>query len=479
VPSHKEITQMFMALGKVNTPNIETLSRENPLQFSPKQQVAINCGEILSFTAWTYERFNGTEVLRIDAATTVHTVFNLEQIQEWVLVQNGRSPFATIRVQHVNGESLQLLVTHSLLVSELTEFQLQETLQSLTYVWEQCAQKLDDMDPIDLAEDESDDGDDSDDELIRTIEQFRKENDANDIFGRQGEGTLISVDKDISVESVLQELEALIGLEPVKNMVKQLTAQQRIAQQRAAHGLRAVVPSPHLVFMGNPGTGKTTVARLIGKLYKALGLLSEGQVVEADRSSLVAGYIGQTAIKTRDMCKRAIGGVLFIDEAYSLSVDGRDFGAESIEALLTFMEAHRGNFVVVVAGYPDRMLDFLNSNPGLKSRFDLTLDFPDYSSSELVRIFENLMEDNQYQLTTNARIKVENLINSWPRDHSFGNGREVRRLFNNVVGNHAALLGEKSSVTSAALQTVTSAAIPEVTPLINGAETTYRMPGYL
>jgi AAA+ superfamily predicted ATPase len=478
VPSHKEITQMFMALGKVNTPNIETLSRHNPLQFSPRQQVAINCSEILRFTAWPYERFNGTQVLRINAATTVHTVFNFEQIQEWVLEQNGRNPFATIRVQHVAGESLQLMVTHSLLVSELTEFQLKETLQSLTYVWEQCAQKLDDMDPVDLAEDESAD-DDSDEELIRTIEQFRKENDANDIFGREGEGTLISVDNDITVESVLQELEALVGLEPVKNMVRQLTAQQRIAQQRAAHGLRAVVPSPHLVFMGNPGTGKTTVARLIGKLYKALGLLSEGQVIEADRSSLVAGYIGQTAIKTRDMCKRAIGGVLFIDEAYSLCVDGRDFGAESIEALLTFMEAHRGDFVVVVAGYPDRMLEFLNSNPGLKSRFDLTLDFPDYSSPELVTIFENLVEENEYLLTTNARSKVEKLISSWPRNYSFGNGREVRRLFNNVVGNHAAMLSQKSTVSSVALQTVTSAAIPEVSQSANGTVGTYQLPGYL
>jgi hypothetical protein len=179
------------------------------------------------------------------------------------------------------------------------------------------------------------------------------------------------------------------------------------------------------------------------------------------------------------MCKRAIGGVLFIDEAYSLCVDGRDFGAESIEALLTFMEAHRGDFVVVVAGYPDRMLEFLNSNPGLKSRFDLTLDFPDYSSPELVTIFENLVEENEYLLTTNARGKVEKLISSWPRNYSFGNGREVRRLFNNVVGNHAAMLSQKSTVSSVALQTVTSAAIPEVSQSANGTVGTYQLPGYL
>jgi SpoVK/Ycf46/Vps4 family AAA+-type ATPase len=336
------------------------------------------------------------------------------------------------------------------------------------------------MDPVGLDDDIEDDEEDEDfdEEIERAIEQFKNERDANDIFSREGESAIISVDNDLTVESVLRELHALVGLQPVKDMVSQLTAQQEIAKMRAANGLRAVVPSPHLVFLGNPGTGKTTVARLVGKLYKALGLLTEGHVVEADRSSLVAGYIGQTALKTRDMCKKALGGVLFIDEAYSLSVDGRDFGMESIEALLTFMEAHRGNFVVVVAGYPDRMFEFLNSNPGLKSRFDLTLDFPDYSTPELMTIFENLVTESEYELTDNARKKVSTLIDAWPRNHSFGNGREVRRLFGSVVGNHAAMLARKAEFDPRALRVLTSDTIP-TPPALHAGGGPFILPGYL
>jgi SpoVK/Ycf46/Vps4 family AAA+-type ATPase len=480
MPSPTQIKKMFESLGTVQMTNTKAFDRENPLRFSPEKEVAINCAEVLRFTAWTYERFNGVRVVRIDAETTKYSVFNLEQVQNWVLEENGRLPFATIRVRHEEGASLQLLVTHSIMESELTKSQLEEALISMTYVWTKCVNLLDNMDPVGLDNDIEDDEEDEDfdEEIERAIEQFKNERDANDIFGREGESAIISVDNDLTVESVLRELHALVGLQPVKDMVSQLTAQQEIAKMRAANGLRAVVPSPHLVFLGNPGTGKTTVARLVGKLYKALGLLTEGHVVEADRSSLVAGYIGQTALKTRDMCKKALGGVLFIDEAYSLSVDGRDFGMESIEALLTFMEAHRGNFVVVVAGYPDRMFEFLNSNPGLKSRFDLTLDFPDYSTPELMTIFENLVTESEYELTDNARKKVSTLIDAWPRNHSFGNGREVRRLFGSVVGNHAAMLARKAEFDPRALRVLTAATIP-TPPAVHAGGGPFILPGYL
>jgi SpoVK/Ycf46/Vps4 family AAA+-type ATPase len=479
--SHAKVAKMFAHCGRLKSPNSSEITRDNPLRIAPITEVAINCAEILEFTAWPYQRFNGVSVLRIDAVTTTYQDFNLEQIQNWILEENGKLPFATIRLRHVENTSLQLLVTHSLVMDDLTEFQLKETLESIGYVWKKCAEKLDEMDPFEFSIEELDANKEreDDEELSRTIEQFKHERDEQDIFSRQGEGTVIDEDPEVTIESVLRELHALVGLAPVKDMVAQLTAQQRIAKHRAAHGLRAVVPSPHLVFLGNPGTGKTTVARLIGKLYKALGLLSQGHLIEADRSSLVAGYIGQTAIKTRDMCKRAVGGVLFIDEAYSLSVDGRDFGAEAIEALLTFMEAHRGDFVVVVAGYPDRMLDFLHSNPGLKSRFDLTLNFPDYSTSELVTIFDNLVEDNQYTLANDARPKLRALIESWDRRYGFGNGREIRRLFGYVIGNHAAMLAEESQFDTAALTTITAENIPKAPSRGEAASGGYVLPGYL
>jgi hypothetical protein len=264
---------------------------------------------------------------------------------------------------------------------------------------------------------------------------------------------------------VLGELDALVGLAPVKSMVRRLVAQQDVAARRRTAGLKAIPVSPHLIFTGNPGTGKTTVAGLIGRIYKELGLLSSGHVVSVDRSSLVAGYIGQTALKTRAACEQALNGVLFIDEAYSLSVDGRDFGHEAIETLLTFMEEHRGNFVVVAAGYPDEMQRFLHSNPGLRSRFEVTIDFPDYSDSELFGIFGKLVVDAEYRLRMGAIKRVSEYINALPRTKGFGNAREMRNLFTTVVCNHAEAVHRSGLMTKNALSLITAEAIPPVVQL--------------
>ena len=245
-----------------------------------------------------------------------------------------------------------------------------------------------------------------------------------------------------STSEVLEALNNLVGLAPVKEVVHQLVARQRVEQLRAGKGMKVVLPSPHLVFTGNPGTGKTTVAHLVGELYSTLGILKKGHVVEVNRSGLVAAYVGQTALKTRAVCTQALGGVLFIDEAYSLLGDGNDFGAEAIEELLTFMESHRGEFVVVAAGYPEQMETFLSSNPGLRSRFDTVVHFPDFDDAELLAIFEKLVAENEYTLRGAAVSAAKFLIRNMERGTSFGNGREMRRLFHQVLDVHAMRLNK-------------------------------------
>jgi hypothetical protein len=255
---------------------------------------------------------------------------------------------------------------------------------------------------------------------------------------------------------VLAELEALIGLAPVKALIARLALQQRVATERRDRGLPALAPSPHLVFRGNPGTGKTTVARLVGRLYRSLGLLERGHVVEVDRAGLVGAYIGHTAIKTREVCESALHGVLFIDEAYTLAGTGQDYGPEAIAALLTFMEANRGRFAVVVAGYPAEMEAFLDNNPGLRSRFDAVVDFPDYDDDEMLEILDTLVVDNGYVMDDDARAAAARLVASWPRDRGFANAREVRRLFDEIVGRHAVsaaiAMDEQTRLATAALQ---------------------------
>ena len=263
------------------------------------------------------------------------------------------------------------------------------------------------------------------------------------------------------LQAVLAELNSLVGLHSVKGLIAKLARQQQVAQLRQQHGLTPVVSSPHLVFLGNPGTGKTTVAHLVGKLYKSMGLLTKGHVVEADRSTLIGPYLGQTAIRTKEMCQKALGGVLFIDEAYSLDVNGRDYGQEAVETLLTFMEAHRGEIAVVVAGYPKEMQSFLGSNPGIRSRFDHFLHFEDYGTDELLEIFDNLVRANEYQISPMAREEVRAILGSWQGRENFGNARDVRTLFNEMVAEQASALSGLQNINKHQLQLMTSLAIPE------------------
>ena len=237
-------------------------------------------------------------------------------------------------------------------------------------------------------------------------------------------------------DELMSQLEELVGLEDVKKDIKNLVNLMKVRKLREANDLPVPPMSLHMVFMGNPGTGKTTVARIVSGLYAAIGVLEKGQLVEVDRSGLVAGYVGQTALKTQEAIKRALGGVLFIDEAYSLSSGGEnDFGREAIETILKAMEDHRKELIVIVAGYTGPMEKFLSSNPGLESRFNKYFFFPDYNGEQLMAIFRNQCKKNGYVLSEEAEKAAVALFTDLyeNRSDNFGNGRDVRNCFEDMV----------------------------------------------
>ena len=315
------------------------------------------------------------------------------------------------------------------------------------------------------------------DSIERTKDTLKKIIDQNDAvsednlssFNRDNTDLMKKIEQVQKAENEadpIEELESLIGLSEVKKEVSALADFVKIQQEREKKGLKSVGLSYHCVFTGNPGTGKTTVARILAKIYRDLGVLKTGHLVETDRSGLVAEYVGQTAIKTNKIIDSALDGVLFIDEAYSLIQGGsNDFGHEAISTLLKRMEDNRHKLVVVLAGYSEEIKRFINSNPGLQSRFNRYIHFPDYTANELKEIFLLIVKKNQYQLEKNAEQQLTQVLKyaTEHKDKGFGNGRYVRNLFEKTIQNQAIRLSNLANVSKEELSLITAEDLPVVT----------------
>lgn len=267
------------------------------------------------------------------------------------------------------------------------------------------------------------------------------------------------------IDDILRELDTLIGLAAVKEVLREIYAFITIQQRRQQEHLHTEPLVLHMIFKGNPGTGKTTVARIMSRFFCEIGVLTRGHLIEVERADLVGEYIGHTAQKTREQLKKAYGGILFIDEAYALARGGeKDFGKEAIDLLVKSMEDHKNDFILILAGYPKEMQDFLETNPGLRSRFPIHIDFPDYNQHELLRIAEQMFSSRQYDLSTATRSALATLLLAHQSSlrEKFGNARTVRNIIERALRRQAVRLMAKPNITRHELITIEPADLWEV-----------------
>jgi stage V sporulation protein K len=274
-----------------------------------------------------------------------------------------------------------------------------------------------------------------------------------------GKYTTFDHRKHLALDKVMKQMDRLVGLQNVKDFVYEIYAWLYITQCRRELGLKASHQTLHMIFKGNPGTGKTTVARILGHLFQEMGVLSKGHLVEVERADLVGEYIGHTAQKTRELVKKSLGGILFIDEAYSLARGGtKDFGKEAIDCLVKAMEDHKDEFVLILAGYPAEMENFISSNPGLPSRFPIQLEFTNYSVEQLLSIADIMVEDREYQISLQAKQKVKQFLQDQIKysESNFSNARFVRNLIEKAIREHAVRLLHHPHNTKDDLMTLSS-----------------------
>ncbi|MGI6166299.1 MAG: AAA family ATPase [Limnochordia bacterium] len=262
--------------------------------------------------------------------------------------------------------------------------------------------------------------------------------------------------KQETLTEIMDELDQLIGLSQVKVLVREIKAFIEIQQRRELEGLVCKSLVLHMIFRGNPGTGKTTVARILGKMFREMNVLSKGHLVEVERADLVGEYIGHTAQRTREQVKKAMGGILFIDEAYSLARGGdKDFGKEAIDTLVKAMEDHKSELILILAGYRDEMDRFMRTNPGLRSRFPLHIQFPDYTPAELMEIAQLMLKEREYILSDSAKTRLWTFAEEINKQQTSGNARAVRNLIEGAIRRQAVRLVKQESITREDLMLIT------------------------